>query len=53
METKTINLCGSGGCCPVLRLGDDFMEIGEEGNLCRLTSSEWNTLREKILCGEI
>ncbi|MFC2045311.1 hypothetical protein ACFLUH_01360 [Chloroflexota bacterium] len=50
---KIVTLCSSGSCCPVVKLGDDRVEIGEEGNLCVLTSDEWQTLKSKILDKEI
>ena len=50
---KVINLCSQGSCCPVVKLADDHVEIGEEGNLCKLTLGEWETLKSKILSNEI
>ena len=50
---KIISLCKEGSCCPVVKLSDDHVEIGEEGNLCTLTMSEWETLKNKILNNEI
>ena len=50
---KIVTLCSSGSCCPVVKLVDDHVEIGEEGNLCILTSEEWEALRSQILNGEI
>jgi hypothetical protein len=50
---KIVNLCSSGSCCPVVKLADDHVEIGEEGNLCTLTASEWATLKSKILNNEL
>ncbi len=50
---KIIYLCAEGSCCPVVKLADDHVEIGEEGNLCVLTMSEWETLKSKILNNEI
>ncbi len=49
---KVINLCGSGHC-PVIKLDDEHVEIGEKGNICILTKSEWETLKKKILNKEI
>ncbi len=46
---KIITLCKEGSCCPVIRITDEKVEIGEKGNLCVLTVAEWNTLKEKIL----
>ncbi len=49
---KVINLCGSGHC-PVIKLDDEHVEIGEKDNICILTKSEWETLKQKILNREI
>ena len=46
---KVITLCKQGSCCPVVKITDTQVEIGEKGNLCVLTVAEWNTLKEKIL----
>lgn len=53
IKMKIVNLCSSGTCCPVVKVADDHVEIGEEGNLCTLTMSEWETLKNKILNSEI
>jgi len=50
---KIVNLCSSGSCCPVVKIAQDHVEIGEEGNICVLTSEEWETLKIKILSKEI
>ena len=50
---KIITLCSQGSCCPVVKLDDDHVEIGEDGNLCVLTLSEWETLKNKILGNEV
>jgi len=52
-EVKIVNLCSCGSCCPVVKVADDHVEIGEKGNLCVLTSEEWGTLKSKILSKEI
>ena len=49
---KVVNLCGSGHC-PVVKLDDDHVEIGEKDNTCVLTKSEWEVLKEKIINKEI
>ena len=51
-EVKIVNLCSSGSCCPVVKIAQDHVEIGEEGNICVLTSEEWETLKSKILSKE-
>jgi len=52
-EMNIVNLCSCGSCCPVVKVDDDHVEIGEEGNLCVLTSEEWETMKSKILSKEI
>jgi len=49
---KLVTLCNAGSCCPVVKIKDTQVEIGEEGNICVLTIDQWETLREKILKGE-
>ena len=50
---KIVTLCSAGTCCPVVKITDDHIEIGEEGNLCVLTNEEWETLKRKILNNEV
>ena len=50
---KIITLCTEGSCCPVVKIADDRVEIGEPGNLCVLTLAEWRVLRSKIVSEEI
>ena len=50
---KVVNLCHDGSCCPVVKIVDDNVEIGEKDNICVLTKSEWETLKQKILNKEI
>jgi hypothetical protein len=50
---KTVSLCGGATCCPVVKLGEDDVQIGEKGNLCRLSKTEWNMLVEKVRAGEL
>lgn len=50
---KIVNLCEPGTCCPVVKLSDEQVEIGEKGNLCILKKDEWEVLKKKILNGEI
>lgn len=49
---KLITLCSSGSCCPVVKVDETRVEIGEDGNLCVLTLEQWETLKTKILQGE-
>lgn len=50
---KVISLCGSCSQCPVVRVREHEVEIGEEGNLCVLTREEFEILKEKIREGEL
>jgi len=50
---KIVTLCSEGSCCPVVKLDGSRVEIGEHGNLCVLTKSEWETLKSKIINKEI
>ena len=52
IKMKVVELCGSGHC-PVVKIDDERVEIGEKGNLCVLTRGEWETLKQKVLDGEI
>ena len=49
---KIVNLCGSGHC-PVIKIGEEHVEIGEKDNICVLTQSEWEVLKQKVLNGEV
>ncbi len=49
---KIVSLCGKEPG-PVVKIADDHVEIGEEDNICVLTESEWEALKEKILNKEI
>ena len=50
---KIVTLCKEGGCCPVVKITDSQVEIGEKDNICVLTMTEWEILKEKILNKEI
>ncbi len=50
---KIVSLCGKDSCCPVVKIADERIEIGENDNTCVLTRSEWETLKQKILSGEM
>ncbi len=50
---KIVTLCSCGSFCPVVKLAEDHVEIGEEGNLCVLRLDEWETLKSKILDKEL
>ena len=49
---KIVNLCGSGHC-PVIKIDNERVEIGEKDNVCVLAKSEWEALKQKIMNGEI
>jgi hypothetical protein len=48
-----VSLCGQDSCYPVAKIADEHVEIGEKDDLCVLTKSEREALREKILSREI
>jgi len=50
---KIVTLCQEGSCCPVVKISDEHVEIGEKDNVCVLKKSEWETLKEKIKTGEV
>ncbi len=50
---KIIRLCKAGSCCPVVRVTDDEVTIGEGMNTCVLSSEQWEILKEKIVHNEI
>jgi hypothetical protein len=50
---KIVSLCSTGSCCPVVKVMDKKVEIGEKGNACVLTKEQWETLKEKILKKEL
>jgi hypothetical protein len=50
---KIVKLCREGSCCPEVKITDERIEIGEKDNICVLTKSEWEILKEKITSREI
>jgi hypothetical protein len=50
---KIVRLCAAGSCCPVVKVGEKHVEIGEKDNICRLTIEQWKALKEKILKKEL
>ena len=50
---KIVSLCHEGSCCPVVKIADEHVEIGEKDKVCVLTKSEWEVLKQKILNREI
>ena len=50
---KIVTLCREGSCCPVIKIAADHVEIGEEGNLCILTTEQWETLKTKVVNREV
>ncbi len=50
---KIVTLCREGSCCPVVKIADDHVEIGEKENVCVLTKDQWDTLKGKIINREI
>lgn len=50
---KIVELCREGSCCPVVKVTDLQVEIGEKDNMCVLTIPQWEILKEKILNKEL
>ena len=50
---KIVSLCHPGAGCPVVKIDDEHVEIGENNNICVLTNSEWEALKQKIVNKEI
>jgi len=50
---KIVTLCREGSCCPIVKITDVQVEIGEKDNSCVLTKAQWETLKEKILKKEL
>jgi len=50
---KIVTLCQEGSCCPVVKITETQVEIGEKDNLCVLTREQWETLKEKVLSKEL
>ena len=53
INMKTVKLCREGSCCPAVNVFSDRVEIGEDENICVLTSDQFEILKEKILSKEI
>ncbi len=52
-DMKIVELCREGSCCPVVKITDSRVEIGEKDNICILTREQWETLKDKILSKEL
>ncbi len=50
---KIVKLCREGSCCPVVKIMDNHVEIGEDKNICVLTLEQWDILKEKVLDKEL
>ncbi len=50
---KIVTLCREGSCCPIVKVTDEHVEIGEKDNICILTREQWETLKDKILKEEL
>jgi len=50
---KIVTLCTKDTCCPVVKIADAQVEIGEKDNTCVLTKEQWETLKDKILKKEL
>lgn len=51
--TKIVELCHGEDCCPRVEIDAEEIRVGEEGNLVRLTPDQWESLRSKILGGQL
>lgn len=52
-EMKVVTLCSCCDKCPVVKVAEDHVEIGEAGNLCTLKKEDWEVLKQKVLSGEL
>jgi hypothetical protein len=50
---KIVTLCNQGTCCPVVKIMDSHVEIGEDENTCVLTMEQWDTLKARIVNKEV
>lgn len=50
---ERVTLCPECEMCPEVKLYENYVTIGEEGNIVTLNKFEWNTLVEKILSGTL
>lgn len=50
---KIVSLCGTCSQCPVVKITNTRVKIGEKGNTCVLTKEQWETLKGKILKREL
>jgi len=50
---KIVSLCGTCSQCPVVKITDTRVKIGEKGNTCVLTKEQWETLKDKKLKKEL
>lgn len=50
---KIVSLCARGSCCPMVKITDEWVELGEKDNTCVLTKEQWEVLKEKILKREL
>ena len=52
-KVKIVTLCTEGTCCPVVKITDEHVEIGEKENVCILKKGEWEVLKKKIINKEV
>jgi uncharacterized cysteine cluster protein YcgN (CxxCxxCC family) len=50
---KIVSLCGGCSQCPVVKVTNEQVEIGEGNNTSILTKAQWETLKDKILKKEL
>jgi hypothetical protein len=53
MEETRYSLCPACSNCPEVVIGQDGVTIGEDDNLVRLSTAEWNVLVEAVKSGEL
>lgn len=50
---RIVTFCSGKHCCPVVRFTEKDVQIGEKGNLCILKKEDWESLKKKILDGQL
>lgn len=53
MEPITFSLCPECDACPEVVLATDGVQIGETGNMVRLSHGEWNQLVTLVRSGKL
>jgi hypothetical protein len=45
-KARIVSLCHACQACPVVKIDEEHVEIGEKDNICILTKKEWEVLKE-------